>query len=257
MLKQLKFINNQLLVCGFCASFFLLSGCSLVPKNSIEESPAHYPVKEVVRDDVAYAIDIYDPWEGFNRGMYRFNAWFDRYIFLPVVAGYAYVTPTMVENVVSNSLNNLFELNNLGNAILQLKPKATVETVERIAINSTIGIAGAMDVASKFGIYEHEEDFGQTLGHYGVGNGPYLVLPLLGPSSLRDATGNVVDSLAFAAVDPLNLDDHSQREIAFHLLNAVDRRYRIPFRYYDSGSPFEYEITRLLYMRKRDLDIAR
>ena len=249
-------IHRCLLVC-LSASFSFLLGCSALPEKSANETPALHPIDSVVRDEVSYPIDVYDPWEGFNRGMYRFNAGFDRYVFLPVVSAYALLTPDIVENSISNFFNNLFELNNLGNAILQLKPKAIAQTTGRILVNTTAGIGGLFDVATKLGIYEHDEDFGQTLGHYGVGDGPYIVLPLLGPSNLRDMTGNIGDSLTFSAVDPLNLDDHGKREVGFHLLNAIDRRHRIAFRYYDSGSPFEYELTRLLYTRKRELDIAR
>jgi phospholipid-binding lipoprotein MlaA len=147
---------------------------------------------------------------------------------------------------------------NLANNILQLKPEGTLDTFWRLVINTTFGIAGLLDVATEMGIYEREEDFGQTLGHYGLGNGPYLVVPILGPSNLRDLTGNVVDSVAFNAIDPLDLDDHSEdRKIVFNLLNAIDRRHNIGFRYYDSGSPFEYELVRALYTKKRELDIAR
>ena len=256
MMHKPVVIRHCLLIC-LSACLSLLLGCSALPEKSANETPSLHPVHSVVRDEVSYPIDVYDPWEGFNRGMYRFNAGFDRYVFLPAVAAYALVTPDIVENSISNFFNNLFELNNLTNAILQLKPKATVQTTGRILVNTTVGLVGLFDVATKLGIYEHDEDIGQTLGHYGVGNGPYMILPILGPSNLRDMTGNIGDSLTFSAVDPLNLDDHGKREIAFHLLNALDRRYRIAFRYYDSGSPFEYELTRMLYTRKRGLDIAR
>lgn len=235
----------------------LLSGCSAIPEKQAGELPAQHTIESVVRDDVTYAIDVYDPWEGFNRGMYRFNAGFDRYIFLPIVGAYSTVMPDVLEDGVSNFFNNLFEITNLTNSILQLKPKATLETTGRILINTTLGIAGLFDVATKMGIYEHEEDFGQTLGHYGVGDGPYVVLPILGPSNLRDATGNLVDALAFSEIDPLNLDGHNDREVVFHFLNAIDRRHRISFRYFDTGSPFEYELVRKLYTQKRKLDIER
>ena len=239
------------------ASLLLISGCSSIAKQQIDEIPPLHSVDSVVRDDVDYVIDIYDPLEGFNRGVYRFNAGFDRYVFLPVVAGYEAVTPDPIEDGISNFFNNIFEITNLTNAILQLKPKAAVETTGRIIINTTLGVAGIFDVATKLGIYEHEEDFGQTLGHYGVGNGPYLVLPLLGPSNLRDTTGYIADSLAFSDIDLLNLDEHSKRELIFYLANAIDTRHNTSFRYYATGSPFEYELIRLLYTKKRLLDIAR
>ncbi|MBQ0712194.1 MAG: VacJ family lipoprotein [Porticoccus sp.] len=256
-MTQAVYCIRNLLLPVIASGLILLSGCSTSPEKSENETPAQYSVDSIVRDDVTYAIDIYDPWEGFNRGMYHFNAAFDRYIFLPVVKAYTYVTPNVVEDSVSNIFSNLFEINNLVNSILQLKPTATLETTERFLINSTVGLAGIFDVASKWGIYEHDEDFGQTLGHYGVGEGPYIVLPIAGPSNLRDTTGLITDSLIFTEIDILNLDDHNKRKAAFYLLNAIDRRHRTGFRYYDSGSPFEYELIRLMYTEKRKLDIAR
>lgn len=249
---------RSLLLFGIAGSLLFLSGCSGMPKQQAGETPAQYSVDAVVRDDVTYTIDVYDPWEGFNRGVYRFNAGFDRYIFLPVVGAYSTVLPDPVEDSVSNFYNNIFELNNLANNILQLKGEGTLDTFWRIVINTSFGIAGLFDVATEMGINERDEDFGQTLGHYGLGNGPFLVVPILGPSNLRDFTGNVVDSVAFNEIDPLDFDDHhDDRKIAFNLLNAIDRRHRTGFRYYDSGSPFEYELVRMLYTKKRDLDIAR
>lgn len=248
---------RSLLLPGIIGSLLILSGCSGMPQKQPGELPAQHSVDDIVRDDVTYPIDIYDPWEGFNRGVYRFNAGFDKYVFLPVVGAYSTVTPDPVEDGISNFFSNIFELTNLMNNILQLKGQGTVDTAMRFMINSTIGLAGLFDAATRMGFAERDEDFGQTLGHYGVGNGPFLVVPILGPSNLRDFSGNIVDSVAFNEIDPLDFDDHSDREIAFHLLNAIDRRHRTSFRYYDSGSPFEYELVRLLYNKKRELDIAR
>ena len=232
----------------------LLSGCSSAPQKQANELPAQHPAPTVTHKGI---IDVYDPIEGFNRGVYRFNAGFDKYVFLPVVGAYEWVMPNFAEKGVSNFFSNIFEITNFTNSLLQLKPKETGETFARFAINSTVGLLGLFDVAEKIGLHEHEEDFGQTLGYYGVSNGPYIVLPIIGPSNLRDTTGNITDSLAFNAIDPFNFDDHSDRETAFHVLNAIDRRHKISFRYYDTGSPFEYEMVRLLYTKKRDLDIAR
>ena len=250
------FIRKMVLAVAM-VSVLQLTACSAIPEKQVGEQPAQHSVESVVRDDITYAIDVYDPLEGFNRGMYRFNAGFDHYIFLPVVGAYEWVMPNFAEEGVSNFFNNLFEITNLTNSIFQLKPKATIETTERIIINTTIGVVGLFDVATRMGIYEHQEDFGQTLGHYGMGNGPFIVLPILGPSNLRDTTGIIVDSVVMSSIDPLNLDEHSERELAYYLLNAIDGRHNNGFRYYDSGSPFEYELIRKLYTEKRKLDIDR
>ncbi|MGB5304607.1 MAG: VacJ family lipoprotein [Gammaproteobacteria bacterium] len=251
------YLVRSILLSSVITGLFLLSGCSGMPEKQAGEIPAQHSVDDVVRKDVTYAIDVYDPWEGFNRGMYRFNAGFDKYLFLPVVSVYEAVLPDFVEDGISNVFSNIFEFTNFTNSLLQLKPRATGETLARFVINSTIGLAGLFDVAEKIGLHEHEEDFGQTLGHYGAGNGPFIVLPIVGPSNLRDMTGNIADSVAFSALDPFDFDDHSDRGTIFYGLNAIDRRHKIGFRYYDTGSPFEYELVRMLYTKKRELDIAR
>jgi len=241
---------SSLLIC-----FILLSACSATPIKQAGELPAERTAETTLTNGTTHAIDVYDPWEGFNRSMYRFNAGFDHYVFLPVVRGYAAITPNVVEDGISNFFNNIFEINTFINTALQLKGKESLDTAGRFVINSTVGLLGIFDVATIWGIHEHNEDFGQTLGHYGVGNGPYLVLPILGPSNLRDAGGLGVDMLAFTEIDPLNLEDHNNRELAFHLMNSIDSRHRMPFRYYDSGSPFEYELIRMLYTSKRKIEI--
>lgn len=127
-MTQAVYCIRNLLLPVITSGLILLSGCSTSPEKSAHEAPALHSVESVVRDDVIYAIDIYDPWEGFNRGMYRFNAGFDHYIFLPVVNAYTYVMPDVVEDSVSNVFSNLFEITNLVNSILQLKPTAALET---------------------------------------------------------------------------------------------------------------------------------
>ena len=238
-------------------SLVVLTACSSAPVKQPDELPAMHTVDSVVKEDVTYNIDVYDPWEGMNRGIYRFNAGFDRYVFLPVVGAYTTIMPDFAEDGVTNFFSNISDITHLINSALQLKPKATVDSAGRLLINTTVGILGLFDVATKWGIYEHEEDFGQTLGHYGVGNGPYIVLPILGPSNLRDTAGLATDAIVMAEIDPLNLDDHSEREVAYYLLNSIDARHRNGFRYYQSGSPFEYEMIRMLYTDKRELDIER
>jgi len=227
----------------------LLSGCASLQQTTDTAAS--------LEPDITPIIDIYDPFEEFNRGVYRFNAAFDERAFLPVVDAYETITPDFVEAGVSNFFSNIYEVNNLTNAVLQLKPKSSLTTTKRILINSTIGVVGFFDVATKLNIFEQAEDFGQTLGHYGVGAGPYIVLPILGPSNLRDTTGKVADLLTFNSIDLLNLSEHQKRDLAFTLTNSIDSRHQVKFRYYQTGSPFEYELVRLLYNKKRDLDIAR
>ncbi|MGB5305172.1 MAG: VacJ family lipoprotein [Gammaproteobacteria bacterium] len=234
-----------------------LSGCSTMSAQPVAEVPARHSVESVVKSNVKYAVDVYDPWERMNRRIYNFNTKFDRYVFLPVVSAYEFVLPDFVEDGVSNFFSNIGELENFINSLLQLKPTATVTALGRFVINTTVGIAGLWDPAEKMGINEWKEDFGQTLGRYGVGDGPYLVLPIFGPSNLRDTSGLVADSAMFNAIDPFDFDDHSDRAAPYYLLNAIDTRHRTAFRYYESGSPFEYELVRLLYGKARELEISK
>lgn len=183
-------------------------------------------VSDIVRDDVQYPIDVYDPFEGFNRRMYKFNAQFDESVFLPVVRGYEIVTPDYVEDRISSFFQNVAEIRNLLNAALQLKGAAALTTSARFLINTTLGIGGLWDHATGWGLHQQTEDFGETLGHYGVTPGSYLVLPFLGPSNLRDTTGLAVDYTAryLYATLPLDLDDNPEVTIPASFLNIIDRR---------------------------------
>jgi len=238
-------------------SLLWLAGCSTVPEQKEPEVPAMHPVEEVAKPGVKSVVDIYDPWAPMNRRIYNFNTQFDRYIFVPVVRGYEFIMPTIAQEGVSNFFSNLGEITNFINSVLQLKPEAAFTAASRFVWNTTIGVFGLWDPASHMGLAQWDEDFGQTLGHWGVGDGPYIVLPFFGPSNLRDTTGLVTDSLIVSAIDPLNLDNNEDLEIPYYLLQAINKRHEIKFRYYETGSPFEYNLIRLLYTKKRELEIAR
>lgn len=198
-------------------------------------------------------FEAYDPWEPFNRRVYYFNAKFDEYIFLPVVDTYKYVTPNFMETGVHNFFNNLGEVKTFINSSLQLNGKKTLVTFNRFAINSTFGVFGLFDLASRAGLKQYKEDFGQTLAYYGVRPGPYLILPLYGPSTLRDATGLSVDTIVQYYADPLKLGDASRNSTEFLTSNSVDSRSNVSFRYYSTGTPFEYEYLRFLYIKIREI----
>lgn len=130
-----------------------------------------------------------DPLEGVNRAVYRFNAELDRIVFKPVAEQYAHYLPEPARNCVGNVFGNAADVGTAVNNLLQGKLADALSDVCRIAINSTIGIFGCFDFASDMGFIKHKEDFGQTLAVWGVGTGPYLMLPFLGPSTLRDSIG--------------------------------------------------------------------
>jgi phospholipid-binding lipoprotein MlaA len=137
--------------------------------------------------------DPRDPMERFNRSVYRFNDTLDRNVARPVAKAYVKVTPAPVRSGVSNFFRNLNSTTVIANNLLQAKPKAFFTETARLVVNTTIGIGGLFDPASQLGIPAGDEDFGQTLGRWGVRSGPYVVLPLLGPSTVRDTVGFVGD----------------------------------------------------------------
>jgi phospholipid-binding lipoprotein MlaA len=246
----------KLMVLILLMSAAFLSGCSTLPKPGPDSEPAMRQKADLIAEGAQLDIEVYDPIEGFNRGAYRFNYYFDKYLFLPIVSVYQFILPDYAERRVSNFVDNVFEFNNFTNNLLQLKFKETGITLSRFVVNTTVGIAGLWDPATKWGMHRQPEDFGQTLGHYGVGHGPYIVLPVLGPSNLRDTTGLITDAVVFSVAGPPAWVDDDDTTMAFTAVSAVDKRKRTPFRYYGSGSPFEYEQIRMLYTKKRELEIA-
>lgn len=135
-----------------------------------------------------------DPLETMNRAVFSFNESIDRHVAEPVAAGYTKVTPQPLRAAVRNFFSNLGDIANFANNLLQFKVTAATEDLMRFTFNSTFGLGGLLDWATPAGLPKHHEDFGLTLGHYGVPAGPYLVLPLFGPSSVRDASGWIVAS---------------------------------------------------------------
>lgn len=134
-----------------------------------------------------------DPFEGYNRAVYKFNDAADKAVLKPVATAYHTVTPSTIRKGISNFFNNLSTIRTVLNELLQFKFTEAFQSTGRFIINSTFGIAGLIDVASMDDIPQHNEDFGQTLGYWGVNSGPYIVLPILGPSTLRDTGGFMFD----------------------------------------------------------------
>ena len=151
------------------------------------------PTPDAVPDQHPPVPNPKDPFEAFNRVVNSFNDSVDAAVLQPVARAYVKATPAVVQTGVKNFFGNLADVWSTVNNALQLKPQETVESLARVGVNTILGIGGVIDWASKMGIDRHSEDFGQTLGHWGVGSGPYLVLPLLGPSTLRDTLSLTLD----------------------------------------------------------------
>ena len=166
-----------------------------------------------------------DPYEGFNRKIFGFNDGLDRYILKPVTKGYQAITPDFIERGVSNFFSNLSEVGSLVNATLQGKPSQGAKHTGRFLINSTLGLAGLFDVAKHMHLEKTDpEDFGQTLAVWGVDSGPYIVLPILGSSTIRGGVSIPVNS----ALDPLTYypEDETVR-LGLNALEIIDLRARL------------------------------
>jgi phospholipid-binding lipoprotein MlaA len=219
-----------------------------------EQARAEKSVKQASIDQASVTsseappMDTYDPWGPFNRFMYRFNARFDESIFLPVANGYRRL-PSPVRAGVHNFFGNLAEVDSLINYTLQGRLGRGARSLGRFVINSTIGIGGLFDFAAKTGLRKAPTGFGTTLAKWGMHPGPYLVIPILGPSTLREGIGLAAD---YGTSYGINLADlyRGDQSWGSGVLNAVDQRANVDFRYYSSGSPFEYEVIRFLYVRK-------
>ena len=196
----------------------------------------------------APSMRTYDPWERLNRLTYRFNARFDEAVFLPVANAYRRA-PSPLRAGVHNFFGNLYEVDSMLNYALQGRFALGARSIGRFVVNSTAGIAGLFDVARRMKLPPAPTGWGNTLAVWGVHPGPYWVIPLLGPSTLRDGVGFVADYGTSYAVNVAGLY-RGNASWGLTLLNAVDQRAQINFRYYGSGSPFEYENVRFLYVRK-------
>lgn len=166
----------------------------------------------------------YDPWEGFNRTVFNFNDKADRYVLKPIATGYHYITPDVVEKGIGNVFRNLGELNTILNDLLQAKFIQAANDTGRFLINSTIGLAGIFDVAKPLGLRPHQEDLGQTLAVWGVPDGPYLVLPLLGPSNIRDASARGVSTAYLNPLIYVEDDNPDFPAIEITLLSVINTR---------------------------------
>jgi phospholipid-binding lipoprotein MlaA len=224
------------------------------PQRAPPEQDASVPPPPPVTAADAPSMRTYDPWSKANRFVYRFNARFDEAIFFPVASVYR-KAPSPMRKGVRNFFSNLTEIYSTLNSTLQWRLKYGVRAVSRFAINTTIGIGGLFDVAKAWNLPQERTGFSDTLGKWGVHPGPYLVIPLLGPSTLRDGGGYLADYGVLYGVNPLHMY-RGDLSWGLSILDAINVRSNVDFRYYSSGSPFEYENIRFLFVRKRLIEDA-
>lgn len=193
-----------------------------------------------------------DPYQHINQNIFGFNQSLDEYIARPVAQMYVAVTPDFVERGIANMFDNLNEVTNVFNDLLQGKFSQAANDIARFGINSTLGIAGLFDIASLLSLKKSDgEDFGQTLGYWGVPEGPYIMLPFFGPSSLRDAPSRFVDQLT----DPLDyLDDSTDRAVTTALGLVNTRASLLEFDNLLSGD--SYILVRDVYLQRRAYQVT-
>lgn len=196
---------------------------------------------------VAYGSSETDPWEKMNRGIFAFNDTVDHFILKPAALTYQKITPGFVDRSVTNFFYNLDDVIVVLNDLLQLKLKQAGQDSARFVINSTLGLAGTLDIATKVGLEKHEEDFGQTLGFWGVPSGPYLVLPILGPCDLRDTFGWVPDYFT----DPVYYYPDESVRHSLTALDIVDTRADL-FMVEQLISGDRYVFLRDAYLQRRE-----
>lgn len=199
--------------------------------------------------------DEKDPWESWNRSVFAFNETLDKYILRPVAMAYRNVTPQPVDDAISNVFGNLAEPITIISDIGQGKWVQAMSDTGRFITNSTLGIFGMFDVARHIGLEKHNEDIGQTLAVWGVGSGPYVMLPFLGPSTLRDTAGFAFETLALTSIDPQNRALSDERlYYGVEYVQYLDLRADIiPAEGIISGD--RYSFIRSLYLQRRQYDI--
>ena len=208
-------------------------------------------VQSVVPDMAERKLDAapseVDPYEDWNRKVYGFNETIDNWFLRPVAKGYRAIMPDFADRAVTNFFNNLSEIRNLANSLFQLKGESAVVAVGRFTYNTVFGLGGLIDVATMFDLPERPEDFGQTLGYWGLGSGPYLMLPFLGPSNPRDFGGFVSDNLLL----PSAWDLAETPDVYYARgLQVVDKRADlIPAEGFISGDG--YTFVRNAYLQRR------
>jgi phospholipid-binding lipoprotein MlaA len=190
-----------------------------------------------------------DPFEPLNRATYQFNSVLDKALVRPVAKGYNAVVPESGRMMVSNFFSNLDDVVVTANDLLELKPVRAVEDAGRFVVNTTVGLAGIADVATAVGLEKHNMDFGQTLGHWGVGSGPFIELPLFGPSSVRDGIGLWGDTRAGLLRRVGNVDARNEA-LATQL---VDKRASLlsTERILEEAAPDRYAFIRDAYLQRR------
>jgi phospholipid-binding lipoprotein MlaA len=188
-----------------------------------------------------------DPWEPLNRKIFVFNDTLDKYVLLPTAKGYRFVMPDPAESSVSNFIANIYEFNSVFNSLLQGRPDNALQSGARFLVNTTVGLAGLLDVATPMGIERSPADFDQTLYTWGVNSGPFLMLPVLGPRTVRSSAGYLVDTIYSIP----SLQDNREWERLFGAVEVIDVRANL-IKADDLVTGDRYVFIRNAYLQRRE-----
>ena len=224
-------MQTTIRVSALCVTVMTLLGCAAAPAQK----------------------DPRDPWERMNRSTYKFNDKLDRAVLRPVAHGYQKVTPSFVRTGISNFFDNLDHPVVIVNDLLQAKFLSAGKDTGRLLMNTTLGIGGLLDPASPAGLQKNNNDFGLTLGTWGVHKGPYFVLPFLGPSDVRDGLGRIPDSL----MSPRNFINNSTARYSLWAVGLLDTRYRLISLEPALDSAYDpYLFMKNAYLQRRDYQLS-
>lgn len=225
-------------------TFSLIATVAFAQDETLEGAP-------VVESPATQVKSPVDPWEGFNRSMFAFNEGADKYLLKPVATTYVFITPSFFRRGVDNALSNVMEIPSAFNGLLQGNFRSAAHDTGRLLVNSTLGLAGILDVAQYMNLKQTDnEDFGQTLAVWGVSSGPYLVLPFLGPSNVRDTAAVPVDWYT----DPKSYIDHIPTKNTTRAASFVNARANLmPLEKTISGD--KYVFFRDAYLQHRNFVI--
>lgn len=226
----MNMIKNPMRLCGLLLLLAVLTGCaSNMPSNA--------------------GSDPRDPFERYNRNMFTFNHELDKKIIKPVATAYSDYLPTFFQTIIGNFFGNIGDVWTAANNFLQGKPREGTSDVVRVIFNSTIGLAGLLDISTPAGLPKHDEDFGQTLAVWGVKSGPYVVLPIFGSSTLRDSIAKPVDLYA----DPLGYAENIRFRNSARAIRLVDDRAALlgASSLMEGAALDPYEFMRDAYLQRR------
>lgn len=233
-------------------SSFMIS-CSSVEKK-VKVSNQEY-IELQVEEDKNILFGKTDYLSPLNRRFYAFNCFADRTVIYPIMTTYDYYVPNFVQDRVKNFVSNFGDIRNTANLLLQFRILEAVESTFRFAINSTIGILGMFDVASEMGIKKYQESLGNTLAYYGVGEGFYIMAPLIGPTTLRDSIGMGAEGYGLAELDPYDVINIDVATIWFSTLVGFQMKKDANIYFGESDYIFEYEYLNYLSSKMREFNL--